>query len=418
MSAPSAGALPTSQPPGMLVSDGDPVIVFGPKLVNGTFSFKHGARAYYASLAARANAPGATGPEEVAVSISDDNGASWYDPIIAAEANGNVFNDKEEIWADRDPQSPFFGRVYASFTQFRSPTSTVEPIDVVVSTDGGLTWAAPNQVSQAYNNRTRGGRQGSAIRTGPDGTVYLFFEDSDNQIGSQQVVVISHDGGATFSHKILVSAVSDISDPIPGANFRTDSFASAGVDQTSGAVYLAWSDRTPAGGRIKVSTSTDRGQTWSAPRTVSGLEGYAFFQGLDVAPNGRVDIGYQALVALNSATYGVGNAAINSYYVGSSDGGATWSGPTLVTGASSDPAASAQNNLRRQFWGDYSTLVSTNAAAYFIATDSRSGAGCAAVDAYQHAIDGSGPPAPKPAPENSCPAQFGNTDVFVSAVTP
>ena len=386
--------------------------------MNGSFTFQHGARAYYANLAARANAPGATAPEEIAVSISDDNGASWYDPIIAAAANGNVFNDKDEIWADRNPLSPFFGRVYASFTQFRPPTSTAEPIDVVFSTDGGLTWSTPDQVSQAYNNRARGGRQGSAIRTGPDGTVYLFFEASDNQIGSQQIVVISHDGGVTFSHKILVSPVSDLSDPIPGANFRTDSFASAGVDQTTGAVYLAWSDRTAAGGRIKVTTSTDRGQTWNTPRTVSGLEGYAFFQGLDVAPNGRVDIGYQALVAFNPTTYGLANAAINSYYVGSSDGGATWSTPLLVSSAASDPAASSQNNLRRQFWGDYSTLVSTNAAAYFIATDSRNGAGCAPADAYQHAVDGSGPPAPKPAPKNVCPAQFGNTNVFVSAVTP
>ena len=419
--APSAGALPTSQRPGTLISGGDPVIVFGPKLVDGSFTFSNSARAYYANLASRASSPGVTAPEQVAVSISDDNGGSWFDPIIAAEANGNVFNDKEDIWADRNPSSPFFGRVYASFTQFRPPTSTAEPIDFVFSTDGGLTWSHPNQVSSAFNNRTRGGRQGSVIRTGPDGTVYLFFEDSDNKIGSQQVVVISHDGGVTFSHKILVSAVNDIADPIPGANFRTDSFASAGVDQTTGAVYVAWADRTTTGGRIKVVKSTTGGASWGPPVTVStAVEGYAFFQGLDVAPNRRVDIGYQALIAVDPATYGTGNAAINSFYVSSSNGGADWSAPLLITSAPSDPAASAQNNLRRQFWGDYNTLASTGAAAYFIYTDSRHGQGCTAVDAYQHGVDGSGLPKAKPAPEIDCAAepQFGNTDLFVSKITP
>src|SRR5437870_1794978 len=47
--ATSAGGLATSAPAGSLVSDGDPVVVFGPKIgVNGAFSFAKGARAYYA----------------------------------------------------------------------------------------------------------------------------------------------------------------------------------------------------------------------------------------------------------------------------------------------------------------------------------------------------------------------------------
>ena len=89
-----------------------------------------------------------------------------------------------------------------------------------------------------------------------------------------------------------------------------------------------------------------------------------------------------------------------------------------VTSASSDPAVSAQNNLARQFWGDYNTLVSTDEQAWFIYTDSRNGVGCPAVDAYQHGADGSGPVVDKPAPPTDCDAQFGNTDVYVSKITP
>ena len=99
---------------------------------------------------------------------------------------------------------------------------------------------------------------------------------------------------------------------------------------------------------------------------------------------------------------------------------------------SSDPAASAQNNLQRQFWGDYNTL-SSNDKSWFIYTDSRNGAGCPAVDAYQRQIAAGGPAvgeepddpdagtdAPgdltKPAPPTDCPANYGDTNGFVGLV--
>ncbi len=415
--APSAGPLDTSAKTGTLVSDGDPVIVFGPKPGAGGFSWSNGVRAYYANLSSYvASARRAqTAPELLAVSISDDLGQSWYDPIVAAKGNGYIFNDKEAIWADRNPASPFFGRVYISWTQFRDIPGFAEPIMFSYSADGGLTWSVPNQLSIAQNIAF-GGRQGSTIRSGPDGTVYAFWEDSDRG-GYKQVVQVSHDGGVSFSKSITVGRVHDIQDPIPGANFRTDSFVTAAVDQTSGAIYAAWADLQPGGGRIVVAKGTSGGTTWSAPTTVStAAEGYAFFQGIDVAPSGRVDIGYQALKA-RTTTYGMGNAAIDSYYVSSGDGGTTWSAPLRISSVSSDPAASAQNNLARQFWGDYSTLASTDAYALFIYTDSRRGTGCAAVDAYQHALD-AGTAATKPAPGSDCGPQFGNSDVFVSKVTP
>jgi hypothetical protein len=405
---------------GSLVSDGDPVIVFGPKpTAAGGFSFASGARAYYAGLASYASgaAKGNQAPELISVSTSDNDGATFSAPVVAASSNGYIFNDKEDIWADRNPASPFFGRVYVSWTQFRSITSTAEPVMVTYSADGGKTWAAPNQLSAAHNNGALGGRQGTAIRTGPDGTVYMVWEDGDKG-GSKQVVAVSHDGGVTWSHSTTIAYLRDLADPIPGSNFRTDSFASLAVDQGSGAVYAAWADAASGAGRIVVARSVDGAATWSAAAVVSTRrEGYAFFQDLDVAPGGRVDVGYQAQTAKNASTYGTGNAQVTSYYVKSTDGGASWSKPVAVS-VPSDPAVSAQNNLERQFWGDYNTLVSTDASAWFIYTDARNGQGCPGVDAYQHGIDGSGPSVAKPAPPSACPAQFGNTDVFVSTIAP
>ncbi len=404
---------------GSLVSDGDPVIVFGPRLANGVFAYgrRGGARAYYASLASYASgqAKGNQAPELLTVSASEDSGATWSNPVVAADGHGIRFNDKEAIWVDDNPASPFFGRVYLSWTQFRDVRGCAEPVMLVYSTDAGRTWSNPDQLSVAQNC-AKGGRQGSAVRTGLDGAVYVVWEDSDNA-GPKQVVAVSSDGGRSFSHAADIGRVTDIGDPIPGANFRTDSFPSLAVDQASGALYVAWAQRTGASAQIVVYSSPAGGGTWRQAGGALSAGGYAFFQGLDVASNGRVDLAWQEQRAASPATYGTGNATIDAFYSGSRDGGAHWTAPVRVSSVSSDPAASSQNNLARQFWGDYSTLVSTATQAWFIYTDSRHGVGCPAVDAYQHSID-AGSPITKPSPGTDCPAQFGNTDVYVSKITP
>jgi hypothetical protein len=417
-----------------VISDGDPVIAFGPRPGPNGFSWSNGVRAYYASLA---TVTGAKGFEYIIASHSDDDGLTWSAPVIGTTKTGAAdFNDKNWLSVDTTPGSPFFGSLYLTWTEFRSATATgngSEPVMVSVSRDGGASFGAPKQLSPAGNNGTGNGRQGSSSTVGPDGTVYVAFEQASNQ-----VVTISRNGGGSWTRPASIGPVLDIADPIPGANFRTDSFPTIAADRRAGSttVHAAWATRTAAGGRIVVSTSTNSGVTWSAPVQVSGAEGYAFFQGLDVAPNGRIDLAYQALVAKDPSTFGTGNATIDSYAVTKAAGG-SWSAPVKISTASSDPATSAQNNLQRQFWGDYNTVVSAADAAWFIFTDSRTGAGCPAVDAYQHFLvdnglaiegdeagedSGQGPdaedPSVKPSPPIDCPANFGNTDVHVARFVP
>jgi hypothetical protein len=429
---------PSWQGAGVL-SDGDPVIAYGPKPDGrGGFSYANGARAYYSSLASISSAKGF---EYIIVSYSDDNGATWSAPVSGTTKTSSVdFNDKNWITVDAIPGSPYFGRVYLTWTEFRSATATGygnEPMMVSVSTDGGISFGAPKQLSPAGNNGTGNGRQGSSSTVGPDGTVYVAFEQ-----GFSQVVSISRDGGQKWTRPTSIGPVTDLHDPIPGANFRTNSFPTIAADPRPGSttVYAAWSTRTADGGRIVVATSTDRGSTWGAPVQVSGGEGYAFYQGLDVAPNGRVDLAYQALVAVDPSTFGTGNAAIDSWAVTKPADG-SWSVPVKLTAVSTDPAVSAQNNLQRQFMGDYNTVVSDANGAWFIYTDARRGAGCADVDAYQKYLKDNGlairgdmadrlsrretgvnpalsDPSVKPAPPVVCPANFGNTDAVVGRFTP
>ena len=105
------------------VSDGDPVIVYGPRYDPATRTFSTTAYdAYYQSLASYkpGRQPGNQAPEFIVVSRSSDNGVS-LDRARRSIANGHgyTFNDKNAIWADKNPTSPFFGRLYASWTQFR-----------------------------------------------------------------------------------------------------------------------------------------------------------------------------------------------------------------------------------------------------------------------------------------------------------
>jgi hypothetical protein len=156
-----------------------------------------------------------------------------------------------------------------------------------------------------------------------------------------------------------------------------------------------------------------------------------------VAPNGRVDVAYQAQRAVNRSSSGTGNARIDSFFVSKPAGGA-WTAPLRVSSASSDPAASAQNNLQLQFMGDYNTLVSTADRAFFVWTDTRGGSGCPAVDAYQRYLIDNGivaeedreaeaKPDPrleaaeasaKPTPPTDCASTFGNSDIRAAVIVP
>src|SRR5262249_24464187 len=91
---------------GSLQSDGDPRLVYGPPAdASGGFAtaraahaFVNGVRAYYGGLAefAPGSQLGKQAPELLTVSSSDDNGADWSDPVIAANGHGFRFNDKPD----------------------------------------------------------------------------------------------------------------------------------------------------------------------------------------------------------------------------------------------------------------------------------------------------------------------------------
>jgi hypothetical protein len=82
-----------------------------------------------------------------------------------------------------------------------------------------------------------------------------------------------------------------------------------------------------------------------------------------------------------------------------------------------DARGSSANALIDEFLGDYNYVVATNDYAVATWNDARNAADCPAIDAYRQAVvdgtaagDASDPN--RPAPQQDCPATFGNTDIF------
>jgi len=299
----------------------------------------------------------------------------------------------------------------------KSHTFSPEPIVFARSTDGGKTWSNAMRLSQSANNGAVGGRQGSVIRTGPDGAVYVFWEGAINR-HSEQLVAVSHDGGVSFGRPLPVAAVNDIPSPLPGSSFRDNSNPSADVNQTSGAIYLVWADEDGASSTalIKFTESDNGGQTWTPPITVGGMAGRlnAFFPSVAASPDG-----HHVFVAWPAQTWqppgtGPGAAKVSQFAAYNLRTDGAWSGGTLLSTATGDPDGSSTNSLGAQFLGDYATATASNHAAGFVWTDTRNEAACRAVDAFRA---GTGP---KPNPDLQCPPgvgkSFGNSDVFAGAV--
>jgi len=389
-----------------LASDGDPNLAFS---ADGTV--------YYSSLV---GVRGTTIPDLITVSSSKDGGQTWSDPVLATNKTNPVdFNDKETVWVDKSSTSPFKGNVYVSWTLFVGVPGTAEPIVFSRSTDGGQTWSPAQKLSASYNNRTIGGRQGSTIRTDASGNIYVIWESGVTINGVKtdaQVFAKSTDGGVSFSKPAVIAAVNPLPSPLPGTSFRNDSFPAADIDQVHGTIYVSWADYNASAGHGKVllTASSNGGKTWSTPMTALDVDGRTtFFNGVAVSPNGlRVSVATQAIddVAAGTAP-GAGVVSYDSYLAESTDDAKTFSAPLRLSSASSDPDVGSTNSLGTQFQGDYNDLISDNSTAWFIWTDGRNGATCDAVDAYRAHT------APKPSVPDSCPDNFGNTDIFVGTVT-
>ena len=454
-----------------LVSDGDPAVVFGPVPdENGDFSWANGSRLYFANLASEQVASDIDvfrGFEAIAVSrldfpagIAEAEDAeevvadqeNWHDPVIVSKQSSTTFSDKEQVWADQDEDSPFFGHAYAcwaSFRSFSSGNALPTPLRVATSTDGGETWT-DRQVTDATNNpfnpKKGFGRSGCTIRTDSDGVVYVLANQF--AVGTpgegKHIMVRSFDGGRRWTRPVeLFTAVDTcfatqfdgtgfrcVMDGVAGARDDLSSSPSLDVALDTGFLYDTWVDGREGSAGPPVDNSSDvrlafvHADDAGSPSAWTELE----------VPTPATDRPYYAAIALspeetdaylvyiafttpyrNDTTSDRGLVGVVMHANVNPATGVPGVFAEVHRGAEGDPRGSAQNNVVIEFLGDYVYADATDGYGVAVWQDMREGSSCDAVDEWRADVQEAGPPldaSERPAIQQECPETFGNSDIW------
>src|SRR5438067_4611561 len=439
-----------------LVSDGDPAVAFGPQPgANGAFSWANGSRLYYANLTANLSAVRSEasfkGFEAIAVSRTDnaalaaaggDAGkAAWRHPVVISKQSSTTFSDKEQVWADNAASSAFFGTVYVCWAAFRgqelSANAAPAPLQVAVSHDGGDTWSV-QQIGAAANNRNRNPMDGCTIRTDSAGRAYLYG------IGRQgadafEIQSISTDGGTSWSKpQPVVGPVTQpgITDPNTGrpsidglAGARSDLAPAPSVDIANGAptgtdatdrIVMSYVSGDITKPHVYYAESTDRGATWSAPRAVEGATDRGYYAAPAISPDGTtVYVVYNAFTTSYQPSTATPRSLVGVFMQATATGtAATGAFAEVHRGAAGDPSGSSQNNLVAEFLGDYVYAAATRTYGVAVWNDTRAAADCPAIDAWRQDIATGGTTVARPAPQQDCAPNFGNSDIFSFTTAP
>ena len=285
---------------------------------------------------------------DVVVSVSGDGGLHWDKPVIVDDGIGcdlsklQLFNDKEWMVTDNDPDSPFYGRTYLTWTKFESRSGAYQSSAIweAHSDDGGRTWSESHEISGSnpsictFQESGPAGEcdenQFSVPTVTPDGTVHVAFENEQNEalwetdevFDDQYLVVSSDDGGETWSAPSFVVGLEDGSDDYPlnvdgrqtltGYQVRVNSAGNIVADPNTGQLYLVFSDNRNGTSDsadpvtntdVFMMTSTD-GTTWTGPAEVDAGATDQWFPWVEVNPvDGTVGVLYHDRLAADPDLY-------------------------------------------------------------------------------------------------------------------
>jgi hypothetical protein len=282
-----------------------------------------------------------SGSRRVVTSRSTNGGVTWSNPV-ATSTTGNP--DKNWIVCDNTTTSPFYGRCYTEWDN----TADGNRIKMQTSTDGGLSWGPARNTG---DNATGLGGQ-PLVR--PNGTVLVPMDNANqSQIRSFRSV----DGGASWRATVLVSSVSRHT---VAGGLRTSPLPSAEMD-AAGTAYVVWQDcrfrSGCASNDIVMSKSTSE-TTWGSvtrvpiDATSSTVDHFIPGLGVDRSTSGasaRVGLAYYYYYPTAACTSTT--CQLNVGFVSSTNGGASWSAATNVTGPMS--LSWLANTSQGRMVGDY-----------------------------------------------------------------
>jgi GEVED domain-containing protein len=322
------------------------------------------------------------------VSYSDDQGQSWV--VKNATPNPDIVTDKNHMWIDNNPDSPYEGNLYVAWSNFGD--LNLAEIGISYSTDNGETWTVNNNISSAVSAGSH--NQGVNLSTGPNGEVYAIWAIYDTWVsgGSDEIALgmaVSFDGGASWElAKRIISNIRGIRASKTSKNMRVNSFPVADVDNSNsadkGTIYAAWTNiGTPGintGNDIDIYLikSVDKGESWSTPVKVNqddpGLGNEHYLPWLTCDPTH----GILSMIFYDDRN--VGSDQCEVFCANSVDGGSTWE-DFKVSDVSFTPAPIP--GLVASYMGDYLGIHAKNGVVYPVWTDNRLGYAMSFCSPYQ-----------------------------------
>jgi hypothetical protein len=201
------------------------------------------------------------------------------------------------------------------------------------------------------------------------------------------------------------------SDLAPAPSVDIANGAPTGADATD-RIVLSYVSGTLAAPHVYFSESADRGNSWTAPRAIETAGDRGLFAAPAISPNGTdVYVVYNAFTTPFQPTTATPRSLVGVVKHANAGAGGTGAFTEIHRGAPGDPRSSSANALISEFLGDYVYAAATRTYGAAVWNDSRNGADCPAIDAWRQALEnGQNPPAP--APQQQCPPNFGNSDIF------
>ncbi|MFH1374103.1 MAG: choice-of-anchor D domain-containing protein [bacterium] len=311
------------------------------------------------------------------VAYSTNNGATFTH--VQAAPNPGSLADKNHLWIDNSSASPYEGNLYSAWTAFGGADD--REVVLVRSTDSGLTWSLPLNISSAVAAGSHD--QGVNIKTGTNGEVYAVWSIYDSWPSDETAIgmAVSTDGGATFAPATrIIQNIRGIRITTTSKNMRCNSFPAMEVDISGGPhdgnLYVVWTNigipgiNTGPDMDVYIAKSTDGGGSWSTPLKVnqdpSGLGKEHFFPWIACDPvNGMLSVIFYD-------DRNVASTDCEVFVAVSADAGDTWM-DFKVSDVSFTP--SPIPGLAGGYFGDYLGISARSGMIYPCWTDNRQGSG-------------------------------------------
>ncbi len=344
-----------------------------------------------------------TPASEIQVWKSTDGGVSWSDSTKAAlvitnhaadgSIDASVFYDKELMAVDNDPASPWYGRIYVTFTKFHMTGGSYARSDycpiqlaytdaIPTANPAASVWShtpiVPDDPGGPGVGRSANQFSTPVVDDHHALDVAFVSEDCNTSFDRAMLFTRSANGGHTFGGVVRVDGPGEFADNpnrndnLPGkGDVRVPNTPSLAFDSTRDRLVLIYQNnahRTVSGADISAQTSDDFGSSWSAPAPISVTSSGAAARGDQWFPAIGVD-GRGNYVAIWQDNRNFAGGALTETFQGwSSDGGVTWSNQDI---------SSVPFNPKKSFFscgcfiGDYNQIAVSNEVVYPLWTDGR-----------------------------------------------